>query len=441
MPSLDKIMINNIEYDFLSDPFEIGDVRFSTRFSLGEKYLMPDGSSFSMSEYPDYLEYLTPSGADKYNSFISNTDLRPYECDAGDYIFTFAGSGGQIGYTNKNTGIIKTITLSEVTRICSIDYVNGKYLITYLYNTGTQSDIRKYEILPEEKTLTNYAKIGVTVTSGRPKIMYLNNKYICYGDSGKYKTSDEKYALLYYSDDLMNWTSKTVFSNCKGQYGQCCLLNIIQKDDNYVWVLLEMMDDSTITYSTCHLIKMPIVDLFNTTQNFYTSYLYYTLPEYYGSSSTTLSAPKFLMCSSFGNTFYILYTTCKYNYFYYNAIKVTDNNASISAAPIDLSALGITIGTSIKDSISLNVGKINGIIHILSADKKLYKLDNGTLTQITTLDSSIAPSAYPAFPIDTLSSFGNYFMFASGANTAINWYNQLPVITPPSGINAFIKVK
>lgn len=377
----------------------IGDIKFTTRSSIGDDWLLANGANFDISDYPDLAAYMS-AGQDKFTNFTKRTDLEAKYplCNIGNYEVVFFDNGY---YATKNFGAwVKKDAGTDAT-IRSISFINGRYLLLRVksgkYSFGWTDDL--YVLPSQWVTPTNGSGYFSDISPVSP-IRKLGNYYVGTYFDADHSGNKSKYSDgIIYSTDLVTWTVAILTSRSTHQNS---VLDTFYLNGKYV-----ILEYSTYT----HYISVYVYADINLTNRI-------------ASDLTLGSSSRFNSWFCDGSNVYCSSENEKYYFFkYFDPISLTIVDISDKIPGKALFAPG------------------NAGCYVLNSNKQVYNVTKSVVTLLGTINSGGnilfgSPNGNQFYYSDSLIAYlGTDKYFYGG------FRNVLPNITAPSGTKAFIKAK
>lgn len=378
---------------------QIGDIKFTTRSSIGDDWLLANGANFDISDYPDLAAYMS-AGQNKFINFTKRTDLKAdYPlCNIGDYEVVLFDNGY---YATKNFGTWIKKDIGTDASIRSISFIDGRYLILRVksgkYSFGWTDDLY---ILPSQWiTPTNGSGYFSDISSVSP-IRKLGNYYVGTYFDADHSGSKSKYSDgIIYSTDLITWTIAILTSRSSYQHS---VLDTFYLNGKYV-----ILEYSTNT----HYINVYV-------------YADINLDNIIASDLTLGSSSRFNSWFCDGSNVYCSSENEKYYFFKY-------------FDPINLTIVDISDKIPGKALFAPS----NTGCYALNSNKQVYNITKGVVTLLGTINSGesilfSSPNGNQFYYSDSLIAYLGTDQYFYGG-----FRNVLPNIIAPSGTKAFIKAK
>lgn len=420
---------------------KVGDVRFSARDSIGDSWLLADGSTFDVSVYPALSE-LIGAGQDKFTGVVkmsakdfTATDVtNNLVCQVGDFFVvkinaTRTANGNNGGYSvSRDFGTWVDMYLEtqpdelfddeSKNQLLEISYIDGQYLIIYSYYPKSNIDTEYIKFgwtsdlfaLPTTWTTMQYQNgvhpMDIEFSMGCPTIKW-GDYYIQEWSTRRTLGDDWAYTgTIVRSADLITWTQATNLLNddSKNPWSIAAmkvinnrLVAVMKYYGSYPHGYLRIFNDINLNET----VERGDLDYSNYWDIVFDDTGAYVIVYYYNSRSD----------KSF------------YNVYYCDGRTGTVSNLNWS-----------------QEGSLINNPDGSGVL-LLDASGKIYKILGSTYTLLGSL--SPVPSKPPITRYASAFYYGQNLIAYRGSDDYIygSFRNVCPNITAPAGTKAFIKAK
>lgn len=406
---------------------KIGDIRFTTRSTMGDAYLKTDGAEFDTTKYPELAAYLYPS-----KNMLNMTGKSAYSVGMGFvgmpklqyYVSGSSGSSENIRASNdgrkySNIAIGRSVFVVDGIYVIN-DSLSKRFFIKPFYYGDSDSIV---EIDQNTLSKISHGSINNTWAYATGAFFYGFGRWY-YSVSSSRSSSASLYNTILYANTLDELI--TAPSNYRGP----------NTDDGYAWIeharLLSNGYVAGISNENSRHIKV------YTSHNNILNDIY---NDFDGMGGGTLSSLGFFVI---GTTIYRIMSV--------NASKYTSKVYVYDGTSTSGNAIELSISNP-SDSRCLCTYANDTAIYILNANKELYKIVDATMTKIGTL-SGTAPNLAATISNSTsgwhwengvglyVDEENQYLCYANSEGTVTgSFYNNMPTITGPSGTTAYMKAK
>ena len=381
---------------------KIGDVRFTTRTSIDDSWMLANGDSFDSNAYPAFLSYLSGSKT-KWDDFqkvnglvLPNTSSNPtgfYKI--GEYYFINRDSAYDVSKDLQNW---KNVNLPSNTYLHCVLYESGTYKFCARNSSSkTVIGITSNPMSSPSWTVTGMSSDFLDYTSMYYPIVKYGNYYVTC-DNVDVGSSSSKYTWSrYYTTDLLGSSYTRV--------------ELSYRNPSYYLEGIVLVN--SILCSIYHAVS-------SSGGIFIRSYSSVTDSNENGGTQIGYGLIRSLLIV--GNQIYLITHSSSSGKFY--VFYSTRNHQYTEISGISGNPRSLAKGD-------------DGSAYLITSERKVYKLTNSTPTLVGTISSSAEPALYNQFLYsNNLISYGATDKYIYGG-----FRNTVPNITAPAGTRAFIKVK
>lgn len=408
---------------------KIGDIRFTTRSTMGDAYLKTDGAEFDTTKYSELAAYLYPSknmlnmtGKSAYSvgiGFVGTPKLQYYMPGSSSYSAAMKISNDARQYSDIDIG--RSITLWDDIYIID-DSSSKRFFVAPNYYGDSDSII---EIDPSTLSKIAHGTINAPNYPYRTKTFFYAFGKWYYGLTPMRANAATKYNIMFYANTLQELiTSPTSYDGP-------------HTDSGYAWVeqprLLSNGYVAGISNASSQYIKV------YTSHNNILNDVCNTFEGLGGSN------PRSLGFFVIGTTIYRIMARVD-GYSITTAVVFVYDGTSASGNATQLSI------PNQGDSIRMCTYANDSAVYILNTSKELYKIVGTTMTKIGSLSGTTPDLAQTMLPGNSfywengvglyVDEENRYLCYANSEGTVTgSFYNNMPTITGPSGTTAYMKAK
>ena len=406
---------------------KIGDIRFTTRSSMGDAYLKTDGAEFDTTKYPELFAYLYPSksmlnmtGKSKYSvgvGFVATPMLQYYSTKSNGHGVTKVSNDGK-HYNNITLG--RDVSVRDGIYIIN-DGSSKRYFVEPDHYADSDSVI---EIDPNTLSKISHGSVTHDYAYAIKVFFHAFGKWY-YGVSSHRGSEASIHSIMLYANSLQELiTSPTKHSK-------------VISADGYAWITHSRLLSNGYIAGISNEDKRYI--------NVYTSHnnlLNAICDTFEGMGGSVLQSLGFFVI---GTTIYRIMATVSKNS---ATVKIYVYNGTSSSGD----ATQLTVPNQ-GSSLCMCTYANDTAIYVLNANKELYKIVGTTITKIGSLSGSTTNLA-TTMSNSTAGNFwengvglyvdeeSQYLCYANSEGTVTgSFYNSMPTITGPSGTTAYMKAK